>query len=315
VLKRLLRTIIIAVLVVFVAYMLVSNIAFFQKSGGAYRIKTIIDVDSGHGLDGLFAVTRALTDRDIEVIGLISGHWNFAENAPDSSVKVSQDINAKILDLLNLQHIPNLRGANNRLNTIEQPVPELSEGARFIIDNAQGLASGERLRIITLGATTNLASAILLDSSIIDKLDCYISGMKYDLFKKAWNKNEFNTRNDLDAMDVVLNTKDLAITIMPENISGELIFQKTETFKKLNNKGKIWDYLLNCWDTGYPEQQEWIMHDLAMIEAILHPKYSTIRELYEPPENMRRKIRVITKIKKEGMIKDYWNNVEENTGY
>ena len=183
-LKRLLRAIIIAVLVVFVAYMLVSNIAFFQGSGGAYRIKTIIDVDSGHGQDGLFAITRALTDRNTEVIGLISGHLDFAENAPDSSVKAGQEINDKILDLLNLKHIPNLRGANAMLRGNEQPVPELSEGAQFIIENAQGLASGEKLRIITLGATTNLASAILIDSSIINKLDCYISGLKYDPFRK-----------------------------------------------------------------------------------------------------------------------------------
>ncbi len=314
-LKRLLRTIIIAALVVFAAYMLVSNIAFFQGSGGAYRIKTIIDVDSGHGLDGLFAVTRALTDKNIEPIGLISGHWNLAANTPDSSVKLSHEINAKVLDLLNLRHISNLRGANSMLRGNERPVPELSEGAQFIVENAQGLASGEKLRVITLGATTNLASAILLDSTIINKLDCYISGLKYDPFRKAWNKNEFNTRIDLDAMDLILNTKDLEITVLPFTASEKLVFQKSEIVEQLTNKGKIWDYLLKTLETDTSGAQELTMNDLALIEAIVHPKYATIREFYGPPENIHRKIRVYTMIKTESMIKDFWEDVEENTGY
>jgi len=314
-LKRLLRAIIIAILIVFAAYMLVSNIAFFQGSGGAYRIKTIIDVDSGHGLDGLFAITRALTDRNIEVIGLISEHWNFAKNAPDSSAKISQEINEKILDLLNMKHIPDLRGANNMLHGNESIVPELSEGAKFIIENTQGLASGEKLRIITLGATTNLASAILIDSSIINNLDCYISGLKYDPYRKAWNKNEFNTRNDLDAMDIILNTKNLEITVLPITVSEKLKFQKSEIIEKMTNKGNIWDYLLKSLEADSAGNQVLTMNDVALIEAILHPKYATIREFYGPPENTHRKIRVYTRIKTESMLKDFWKNVEENAGY
>jgi inosine-uridine nucleoside N-ribohydrolase len=314
-LKRLLRAIIILVLVVFAAYILVSNIAFFQGSGGAYRIKTIIDVDSGHGLDGMFAVARALTDKNIEVVGLISSHWNFVENTPDSTVKAGQEINEKILDLLNLKHIPNLRGANSMLQGNEQLVPVLSEGAQFIIENAQGLASGEKIRIITLGATTNLASAILLDSSIIEKLDCYISGLKYDPFRKAWNKNEFNTRNDLDAMDLILNIKSLEITVLPVTVSEKLIFQKSEMVKQMTNKANIWDYLLKYLETDSTGIQHLVMNDVALIEAIVHPKYATIREFYGPPENTRRKIRVYTNIKAESMIKDFWKDVEENTGY
>jgi len=314
-LKRLLRAIIILVLVIFGGYILVSNIAFFQGSGGTYRIKTIIDADSGNGLDDLFAITRALTDRDMEVIGLISGHWNFAENAPDSSAMASYEVNAKILDLLNLKHVPNVIGANKMLRGFEQPGTELSEGAQFIIENAQGLASGEKLRIITLGPTTNLASAILMDSIIIQKLDCYISGLKYDPFRRAWNKNEFNTRNDLDALDLILNTRNLQITVMPTTVSEEMKFQSSETFEKMNNKGNIWDYLMKCWEADSPAKQECTMNSLALIEALIHPKYATTRELYGPPENDHRKLRVYTKIKTESMIKDFWKDVEDNTGY
>lgn len=313
--KRLLKTIITIVLIVFVSYMIVSNIAFFQGSGGTYSEKVIIDTDSGNEMDDLFAIARALTDPDIKIIGLISSHYNIREQETDSSVLISQEINEKILDILNLTDIPHPVGAGEALQFNGSPVPQPSDGAKFIIDNAHGLASGEKLKVITLGATTNLASAILMDSSIIPYLDCFIMGLKYDPFKKAWNKNEFNTRNDLDAMDVILNAKNLELTVMPASVSEDLKFQKDETSNKLSNKGDIWNYLLKRWDDKFPGHPEWIMWDVAIIEAILHPKFATVRELYTPPENTQRKIKVYTKIKTEDMMKDYWKAVEKAAGF
>jgi inosine-uridine nucleoside N-ribohydrolase len=312
--RRIIRDIVIIVLIVFAAYMIVSNIAFFQGSGGL-STKTIIDTDSGNDIDDLFAIARALTDRNIEIIGLISSQWNFNENAPDSSVQVSQEVNEKILKILNLTNIPHPVGANKMVHYQDKPVPRPSDGVKFIIDNAHGLPSGEKLKVITLGATTNLASAILMDSSIIPMLDCYVVGLKYDPMLRAWNKNEPNTRNDLDAMDIILNAKDLDLTLMPVTLSENLKFSKTETFDRLSNKGNIWKMLLESWDEKYPEYQERIMGDVAIIEAIIHPKFATVRELYTPPENTHRKIKVYTKIKSEAMIKDYWKAVEEHSGY
>jgi purine nucleosidase len=312
--KKLLKQIIIAFLIVFAAYMIITNIAFFQGLRGSTSTKTIIDTDSGNEIDDQFAIARALTDKDLIVIGLISSQWNFHENASDSSVMVSQKINEEILEVLNMTDIPHPAGADKMLRYNGKLMPQPSRGAKFIIDNAHGLASGEKLKVITLGSTTNLASAILMDSSIIPYLDCYIMGLKYDPFRKAWDKNEFNTRNDLDAMDFILNTENLDLTIMTTSISGDLKFQKKETFEKLGNKGDIWNWLLECWEKNFPDHQEWIMSDVAIIEAILNPKLAKVREVYTPPENTRRKIKIYTKIKPEAMIKDYWKAVEENNG-
>ena len=312
--RRLLKFIILLILIVFVFYMIISNIAFFQGKGGMYSEKVIIDTDSGNEMDDLFAIVRALTDPEMKVIGLISSQYNFQEKAPDSSVMISQEINEKILEILNLTAISHPVGAGKMIRTKGKPFPQPSDGAKFIIDNAHGLPSGEKLKIITLGATTNLASAILMDSSIIPYLDCYVMGLKYDPIKNAWNKNEFNTRNDLDAMDVILNTKNLEITVMTATVSENLKFQKNETFDKLSSKGDIWNYLLSRWDDKFPEYQEWIMWDVAIIEAIIHPKYATVKEIFTPPENTRRKIKVYTKIRTKEMIEDYWKAVERASG-
>jgi purine nucleosidase len=313
--KRFIRTIVIAVLFVLLAYMIVSNIAFFQRSGGTFSEKVIIDTDSGNDMDDLFAIVRALTDPDMKIIGLISSHWNFHEQAQDSSVMISQKINEKILTLLNLTNIAHPTGAVEMIRFDGNPIPQPSDGAKFIIDNASGLPSGEKLKVIILGSATNLASAILMDSSIITKLDCYILGLKYDYLSGTWNKNEFNTRCDLDGMDLILNLKDLEVTVMTSTISKDLIFRREETFDKLRNKGDIWNWLLENWDKNYHEHTEWIMQDVALMEAIIHPRFAIVKEVYTPPENTRRKIKVFTKIKTEAMIKDYWKAVNRAAGF
>jgi inosine-uridine nucleoside N-ribohydrolase len=312
--KRFFKTIVIIILIVFVAYMIVTNIAFFRNLRVDYSEKVIIDTDSGNHLDDQFAIARSLTDPDMKIIGIISSHYNFHINAPDSSVMISQGINAKILEILNLTSIPHPMGAGKMLCCYGDPLPQPSDGAKFIIDNAHGLASGEKVKIIVMGAATNLASAIMMDSSIIPFLDCYVMGLKYDPMKRAWNKNEFNTRNDLDAMDIILNAKNLALTVMPATLAENIKFGREETFAKLSSRGDIWNYLMEQWDDKYPEYSEWIMRDVALIEAILHPKFATRRELYTPPENEHRKIKVYTKIKTEEIIRDYWKAVEKSTG-
>jgi purine nucleosidase len=265
-------------------------------------------------LDDLYATVRALIDSDMKIIGLISSQWNFHEKAPDSSVMISQERNEKILTLLDLSHIPHPTGAIGMLRFNETPVPQPSDGAKFIIDNASGLPSGEKLKVITLGATTNLASAILMDTSIIPKLDCYILGLKYDNVNRSWNKNESNTRGDLDAMDIILNAKNLEVTVMTSDIAKDLVFLKEETFRELSNKGDIWNWLLENWNEKFNDYPEWIMQDVALIEAILHPRFATLKELYTPPENTRRKIKVYTKIIPKEMIRDYWKAVGEYSG-
>lgn len=313
-LKRIFKRILIALLVIFAAYMIVSNIAFFQGLTGSYSDLVIIDTDSGNEMDDLFAVVRALIDPDMEVTGLLSSQWNFHEDAPDSSVIISQEINEKILKFLHQTHIPHPVGAPEMIRFSDQPQPQPSEAAEYIITMAKGLPPKEKLKVITLGAVTNLASAILTDSSIIPKLDCYVMGLKYDYLNRVWNKNEFNTRNDLDAMDILLNTNNLDLTIMTATTSGDLRFNKQETFRKMSSKGDIWNYLLESWDKQFPEHEEWIMWDVAIIEAILNPKLAKVIEVYTPPENTRRKIKVYTSIRADAMMKDYWQAVEKYTG-
>ena len=54
--------------------------------------------------------------------------------------------------------------------------PRNSPAAQQIIATVKMLGANEKLDVICLGALTNIASAIALDSSIIKKINCYLLG-------------------------------------------------------------------------------------------------------------------------------------------
>ncbi|MBL7112677.1 MAG: nucleoside hydrolase [Bacteroidales bacterium] len=309
--KRLIKRIFFILIGIFLIYVIFSNIGFFQNMVDGNNASIIIDADTGNEMDDLFAITRALLEDDIEVIGLTSAQWFNHPDATDSTVWVSQQLNDEILRNLKMTHIPHPMGANGPLRYWGNPVPNRSPAANYIIKRADELPAGEKLNVVVLGAPTNLASALILKPEIAGKIKCYLMGLKYDPMLRVWNKNEFNTRNDLDAMDYLLNNEQLEMWIMTATTSAELVFTKEEIFEVMEGKQGIWEMLVNRWKSKFPDHQEWIMWDVAIIEAIIHPDLATVREIYVPDENTQRKVHVYTRINAKSMKKDFFKTIKE----
>ncbi len=309
--KRLIKRIFFILIGIFLIYVIFSNIGFFQNIVDRNDASIIIDADTGNEMDDLFAITRALLEENIEVIGLSSAQWFNHPDATDSTVWVSQLLNMEILKTLNMKHIPHPVGANGPLRYWGNPVPNKSPAAEYIIKRANELSSGEKLNVVVLGAPTNLASALIMKPEIAEKIRCYQMGLKFEPMKKIWDKNEFNTRNDLDAMDYLLNNEQLEMWIMTATTSADLVFTRDEIFKLMDGKQGVWEILVNRWRSKYPEHEEWIMWDLAIIEAIIHPDLATVREMYVPDENTQRKVHVYTRINVKSMKKDFFKSIKE----
>lgn len=294
--------------VIFVIVLTVTNLTG-DKLFSRKVTPVLIDSDSGNEIDDLFAISRALIAPELKIVGLTSAHWEFAENSKDSSLVVSQKLNEQLLSLFGKSSIPHPRGAKRALQYGKEPQPRPSPAAEFIIKKAHEMEKKKKLNVVTLGALTNIASAIMMDPEIIPKIRIYMMGLKYDPKTKIWNKNEFNTRNDLDAVDYLLNTSGLEMHIMTATTSEVLVFDKEETLKYLDNKEKPWEFLVNKWNEKYPSFDEWIMWDLAIIEALIDPELAKKEETLTPPENKQRTVNVYTYINKELMIADFYSEV------
>ncbi len=104
---------------------------------------------------------------------------------------------------------------------------------------------------------------------------------------------------------------------MSATTSQHLVFEKEKVDQQLRGKSELGDYLINRWESYTrwwtkedPEKERWIMWDVAIIEALIHPEWSKVEEFWTPDENTRRKVKIHTGINTEKMEKDFWESFE-----
>ena len=154
------------------------------------------------------------------------------------------------------------------------------------------------------------AAAILKDGSIAKNIRLYALNMKHVPDRKAWNKNSFNARNDINALDIILDNINLELWIIPGNVSRNLTFQRKETQERLANfNNAVSENLSTRWDK-VNAGESWIMWDVALIEAIIHPEFATVEKVLTPPENTQREIMMYTSINAEKMRADFWGSYQ-----
>lgn len=276
----------------------------------AQKQKVWLDADTGNEMDDLYAIVRLVKEPSIELVGLSSAHfnnpdllvfkkWNAYNTNGLNTVKDSQRLNEQILKALGKLNISHPIGADRQIGRAwGQEDPRESKAAQGIIAAVKSLPEGQKLDILTIGAMSNLASALILAPEIKSRIRCYALGAQYDPTSKVWNKNEFNIRNDLNAFDYLLNLEGLDLTMMCLQAAHPLQFQREDTYNRLDETIAAEKILENRWREQNPQDATRVMWDLALVEAYLNPTLAKIETVNTPPENRQREIRAYVKIKK-----------------
>jgi len=282
----------------------------------ASKINLIIDADTANEVDDLYAIVRAINEPKFNLLAITSAQFNTSPLATDNTVNESQVINEDIIRLMKKTDISLPLGSNTPL--INAGEASSSPASRFIIEKAHSLSSNEKLDITILGSCTNVASAIIEDPTIIPKLRVHYIGFWHDVKANTYDKKEFNTGNDPIATNVLLNTKALDFNVMTATTSQHLVFKKKTVDKYLKGKKGIASYLVNRWETyerwwtkDDPEKKSWIMWDVAIIEALLHPELATKKQFLTPKENVQREIGVYTDINVKKMESHFWKHLKK----
>lgn len=281
--------------------------------------KVWLDTDTGNEMDDLYAIVRLVKEPKVFLIGISSAHfnnpdllvfdkWNAYPTKNLRTVAESQRLNVEILKAMGRLDIPHPLGADRQIGRAwGQQDPRDSEAARAIIAAAKALPPGEKLDVITIGAMTNIASALILAPEIKNRIRCFALGAQYNTQTKVWNKNEFNIRNDLNAFDYLLNLEGFDFTVMGLEAAFPLQFKREETYSRLNESNPVERILENRWKEQNPQDETRIMWDLALVEAYLKPELAKIETAVTPPENKQREIRVYAKIDEKALAEDFWN--------
>ena len=296
-------------------------LAFFSLSANSQQA-VWLDADTGNEVDDVYAILRLLEDKSVAVVGISSAHfnnpdllvfekWNQYETTGISSIDISQQLNEDILKVLGRTDIGCYKGADRQIGRAWGGFePRDSDAARQLAAYVKSMPEDQKLDVVSLGALTNLASAIILYPEIIPRIRCYVLGARYDASARVWDKNEFNIRNDLNAFDYLLNNKEVDLIIMPITTVLSYRFKKDETFARLQKDTPSHKLLIDRWEETEPGSKERVLWDLALVEAYLKPEYVKIESRPVPPENGTREVKVYISIESDKLVDDFWAFME-----
>lgn len=165
--------------------------------------KVIIDSDTYNEMDDQFAIAYALACDKIDLLAIHAAPFynKRSESYADGMEKSYEEI-MRVLDVTGKTGVcPVFKGSTQRISDTPDFGPVDSPAARNLIDTA--MSSDEIIYVLAIGAITNVASAIMMEPAIKDKICVVWLGGNClehpDLY-------EFNLENDFRAGQILLNS-------------------------------------------------------------------------------------------------------------
>ncbi|HYI55385.1 MAG TPA: nucleoside hydrolase [Microlunatus sp.] len=248
------------------------------------RRRVVIDTDAKNEADDQYAVVHALLSPSLDVRGVIPAHfgtWRSDRSMSDSRAEVDL-----LLELMGRPgQVPVADGAAAAIP--DEHTPADSPGARLIIAESRLATVEDRLYVAFLGPLTDMASAILLDPSLVNRpiTVIWIGGEGHDGLGLP-RKTEFNLSNDIAAANVVF---DSGVTVwqVPRPVYSLVSVSYTELEEKIGGTSELADYLIRQlveWNATYhpgPIESR-SLGDSPAISLVLYPQSGTFRTVPAP---------------------------------
>ena len=169
------------------------------------KTPVLLSTDVGNEIDDQWAITYMMVNPNFDVKGIISAHGpSLPAPSAHATYKVLLDVVERRLGMLS--HPPLFEGSSEPLS--DRQTPRLNAGVEFLIETSKQFSSNQRLVVLTIGAATDVASAILKDPTITSRIEVVAMGFK----SLEDGGKEFNIENDPKAWQVILDS-DAPVTI------------------------------------------------------------------------------------------------------
>lgn len=202
-------------------------------------IDVILDTDTFNEIDDQFAIAYLLRSDDrLNTLALYAAPFtNFRDVTPAIGMDQSYQEIFKVLNLMDCKR-PVLRGAERFLP--DEKTPVISDAADDLVKRAKAYSAESPLYVIAIGAITNIASAILLDPSIKEKIVViWLGGNAHHFHDTA----EFNMRQDIAAARVVMGSGVRFVQLPCRGVVSSFTISKPELEYWLVGKNPLADYL------------------------------------------------------------------------
>jgi len=210
----------------------------------AKPIDVVIDTDTYNEIDDQYALAYLIkSDEKLKLKAIYAApFFNEHSSGPADGMEKSYNEIMNILELLDREERKDIvyRGATAYLS--DEKMPVISEASRDLVERAMSRCDDDPLYVIAIGAITNVASALLLEPKLIDKIVVvWLGGNAHD-----WHDNrEFNLSQDIAAARIVFACGVPLVQLPCMGVVSAFTTTGPELEYWLRGKNKLCDYLVD----------------------------------------------------------------------
>jgi purine nucleosidase len=211
------------------ALMLLAALALLARPAHAGDRDVIITTDCGTEIDDQFAIGYLAMIPEVHIKGIVTTHAPGLQEQAKGSASCAKNV----LERLDVTPLPPIFPGSDI--ALAGRAPLRNAGVNFMVATSRSYSAANRLVIVTLGATTDVASAFLVDPSMGDRVE--ILTMGFDDWPKGGDP--WNIKNDPLAYQVILDSP-APITIGSTAVTRKYLeLSDTEAEKMLFTHGSF----------------------------------------------------------------------------
>ncbi len=286
---------------------------------GPGKLRMILDTDTYNEVDDQFALCQAVLSPDrleLEAVYAAPFH-NSRSSGPADGMQRSYDEIQRVLGKLGKsKYCPVYKGSEKWMKPDQKPVE--SEAARDLIKRAKS-KDKRPLYVVAIAAITNIASAIQMDPSIIERIVVvWLGGHDHG----QDDTREFNLKQDPDAARVILDSGVPFVQIPCCNVASHLNTTVVELNQYLKGKNAIGTYLADivAGYVGKSDPYAWskVIWDISATSWLIEPKWLPSKLVPTPtlnddvtwgPSKGRHPMRIITRIQRDPIFRDVFKKI------
>lgn len=246
----------------------------------AGKLSMVLDTDTYNEIDDQFALAYALLSGErlnVEAVYAAPFH-NERSVSPGDGMEKSYEEILRVLERMQVE--PGglvYRGSDRYLESKDTPC--VSDAARDLVDRA--MKADGPLYVAAIGAPTNIASAILMEPGIIEKIVViWLGGTALHWPSAA----EFNLEQDVAASQLLFDCGVPMIRIPCTDVTSHLLTTVHEVGYYLKGKKPIANYLYECFQE-FVEQKKClskVVWDIAAVACLVNPEWVPAHIVHSP---------------------------------
>ena len=288
-------------------------------------IKAILDTDTYNEIDDQFALVQMLfSKKRINVLSINAAPFsmNSRSDDPEKGMNLSYDEIFRLLEKIKFKKNNFVfKGSTKYVGFEKKPIS--SPAADNIIESALKCSENDPLYVIAIAAITNVASAILKEPEIINKIVVVWLGGNALYWPE---NNEFNLKQDIGGAQVLFDSGVSLILVPCKGVTSHLITTVPEIEKYIEPHGEIGKFLAMRFKEYNSNHKGWSKEiwDMAAVSWLLNEEWAPTNIAPSPIlldnktwafNKDRHPIKIVYEIKRDLILKDFIEKLENFSKY